>query len=56
MPTGANKAKPGLGTGIVEALAKQLHGDIHMADAAPGVAFMLVQEAPGRDVRRLAAV
>ena len=56
MPTGADKAKPGLGTGIVEALAKQLHGNIHMADAAPGVAFMLVHEALGHDVPRLSAV
>ena len=56
MPTGASKAKPGLGTGIVEALAKQLHGNIHMADAAPGVAFMLVHEALGHDVPRLSAV
>ena len=28
MPTGSDKAKPGLGTGIVEALAKQLGGNI----------------------------
>jgi len=56
MPTGANKAKPGLGTGIIEALAKQLQGVIHMADAAPGVAFTLVREAPGHDVPQLSAV
>lgn len=34
-------AKPGLGTGIVNALATQLHGRIAIADAAPGAAFTL---------------
>jgi two-component sensor histidine kinase len=56
MPTGANQAKPGLGTGIVEALAKQLRGAIHMTDAAPGVAFTLVHEAFIDDVPALSAV
>jgi len=44
MPTGEHKAKPGLGTGIVEALAKQLQGDIRVADASPGTAFTLVHD------------
>jgi two-component sensor histidine kinase len=44
MPTGADKAKPGLGTGIVAALAKQLHGQIRVADASPGTAFTLVHD------------
>ena len=56
MPTGANQAKPGLGTGIVEALAKQLRGTIHIADAAPGVAFTLVHETSGDDIPQLSAM
>ena len=42
MPTGADKAKPGLGTGIVEALAKHMLGAIHVADANPGTTVTLV--------------
>jgi two-component sensor histidine kinase len=42
MPT--NTAKPGLGTGIVEALARQLGGHISVADALPGTAFTLVHD------------
>ncbi len=42
--TGDIKAKPGLGTGIVEALAKQLGGHIHVADASPGTVFTLVHD------------
>ena len=38
------EAKPGLGTGIVRALATQLHGRIAIADAAPGTAFTLEHE------------
>jgi len=41
MPTGLSKAKPGLGTGIVDALARQLRGRIGIADASPGTAFTL---------------
>jgi two-component sensor histidine kinase len=44
MPTGEHKAKPGLGTGIVEALARQLQGHIRVADASPGTAFTLMHE------------
>jgi two-component sensor histidine kinase len=44
MPTGADKAKPGLGTGIIEALAKQLGGHIRVADTSPGTAFTLVHD------------
>jgi two-component sensor histidine kinase len=44
MPTGADKAKPGLGTGIVEALARQLGGRIRVADTSPGTAFTLVHD------------
>jgi two-component sensor histidine kinase len=50
MPMGEIKAKPGLGTGIVEALAKQLRGYIRVADASPGTAFTLVHdETAGND-------
>jgi two-component sensor histidine kinase len=56
MPTGEHKAKPGLGTGIVEALAKQLQGDIRVADASPGTAFTLVHdEVAGDDAQALQA-
>ena len=42
MPTDA--PKPGLGTGIIEALARQLGGHIRVADASPGTAFTLVHD------------
>jgi len=38
MPKDAADAKPGLGTGIVQALSKQLNASIKVADAAPGTA------------------
>jgi two-component sensor histidine kinase len=44
MGSGANKAVPGLGTGIVAALAKQLRGEIHITDASPGAAFTLTHD------------
>jgi two-component sensor histidine kinase len=44
MPTGANKAKAGLGTGIVEALAKHMQGAIEVADANPGVSVTIVHD------------
>jgi two-component sensor histidine kinase len=47
MPLGANRPKPGLGTGIVEALAKQLRGRIQFAAALPGTAFTLVHDEVG---------
>lgn len=36
MPVGENLAKPGLGTGIVEALSKQLDASVTVFDANPG--------------------
>lgn len=36
MPTGKDAGKPGLGTGIVEALAKQLEATVTVYDANPG--------------------
>jgi two-component sensor histidine kinase len=44
MPTGAEKAKPGLGSGIVEALARQMQSIVHVVDANPGTAVTLVHE------------
>lgn len=41
MPKHPGKAKPGLGTNIVQALAKQLDARITMLDAAPGTAILL---------------
>lgn len=36
MPTGKGRAKPGLGTGIVEALATQLEASVTVVDSRPG--------------------
>jgi two-component system, sensor histidine kinase PdtaS len=36
MPVGEKRGKPGLGTGIVEALSKQLEASVTVLDAAPG--------------------
>jgi two-component sensor histidine kinase len=36
MPVGKKRGKPGLGTGIVEALAKQLDATVTVVDAKPG--------------------
>jgi len=36
MPVGKNRVKPGLGTGIVEALSKQLEASVALLDAKPG--------------------
>jgi two-component sensor histidine kinase len=35
-------AKPGLGTGIVEALAKQLDASVSVKDAGPGTKVSIV--------------
>ena len=42
MPIDAASAKPGLGTSIVQALTRQLHGVIKVADANPGAAVSIV--------------
>lgn len=44
MPQGIAAPKPGLGTGIVEALARQLVGEIRITDAAPGTAVSIVHD------------
>ncbi len=41
MPTGSVAAKAGLGTGLVEALARNLHGEIKLSDANPGTAITI---------------
>ncbi|MGM5054045.1 sensor histidine kinase [Rhizobium sp. 814_E9_N1_1] len=41
MPAGREALKAGLGTGIVEALAKSLNGDIQLSDAGPGAAVTI---------------
>lgn len=50
MSVGANKPKPGLGTGIVEALAKQMQGVIRVSDAKPGAAITLVHQEGAGDI------
>jgi two-component sensor histidine kinase len=45
MPTGPATAKPGLGTGIVEALAQQLQGLITVTNANPGTIVSIVHDA-----------
>jgi two-component sensor histidine kinase len=48
MPTGVDKAKPGLGTGIVEALAKQLNCVISVANAKPGTKVTVLHHKAAR--------
>ena len=40
------KATPGLGTGIVEALAKQLHAVLEAGDARPGLRVSIIRSIP----------
>jgi len=42
LPAGANAPKPGLGTGIIQALANQLGAVIDIADARPGARVSIV--------------
>ena len=42
MPGGQARAKPGLGTGIVEALSKQLDASVSVTDAGPGTRVSIV--------------
>jgi two-component sensor histidine kinase len=41
MPTGTDAPKAGLGTGIVEALVRNLQGEIRLSDAGPGTAVTI---------------
>jgi two-component sensor histidine kinase len=45
IPEGAFKAKPGLGTGIVDAISKQLGAHVCVADATPGTKISIVHGA-----------
>jgi two-component system, sensor histidine kinase PdtaS len=45
MPQDRAVAKPGLGTSIVEALAKQLHATVDLADAGPGLRVSIAHRA-----------
>ncbi len=45
MPKDRAVLKPGLGTSIVEALAKQLHATVDLADASPGVRVSIAHRA-----------
>jgi two-component sensor histidine kinase len=42
IPVEPSSAKPGLGSSIIEALAKQLGASVEIADAAPGTAVSIV--------------
>ncbi len=42
MPEGTEAPAPGLGTGIVEALAKQLHASVEITDTDPGTTVAIV--------------
>lgn len=46
MATGLLAANPGLGTGIVEALAKQLGAAVHFADQKTGTSIEIIYPAP----------
>lgn len=49
IPTGSDAPKAGLGSGIVEALVKNLGGEIEVSDAEPGAAVVITrQESPRR--------
>ena len=45
MPTGAVPAKAGLGSSIVQALAKQVGATVHVGDAKPGTKVSIVHKA-----------
>jgi len=48
LPTGEAAPKAGLGTGIVDALARNLHGEIEVSDAHPGTAVTIRHRAGTR--------
>lgn len=55
MPTGPDVAKPGLGTGIVEALAKQLKGKVEVANNKPGTLVSIEHLGTAADESDIAA-
>ena len=56
MPTGDSKAKPGLGTGIIEALAKHLGAGIEVLRSDPGIAITISQNRELSGLRHATAV
>jgi two-component sensor histidine kinase len=50
MPTGDEAPKAGLGTGIIEALAKNLDADIRMGSVGPGTAITVAHTRSTADV------
>jgi two-component sensor histidine kinase len=53
MPTGAKAPKAGLGTGIVEALTRNLRGEIELSNADPGTSVTIQHQSaawPGNDL------
>jgi len=56
MPTGAVPAKAGLGTSIVQALAKQVGAQIHVADTKPGTRVSLVHVAAKASAEGMAPI
>jgi two-component sensor histidine kinase len=55
IPVEPSSAKPGLGSSIIEALAKQLGASVEIADAAPGTAVSIVGFGQRRASDRLRA-
>lgn len=45
VPTGSDAPKPGLGTGIIEALSRNLQGELELTDASPGTAVTITRRA-----------
>jgi two-component sensor histidine kinase len=56
MPKGSEPAKVGLGSSIVEALAKQLHAKVTVTDANPGASVSIRHDASLRQEGYLASV
>jgi two-component sensor histidine kinase len=46
MPTEPYTGKPGLGTNIIEALAKRLEAEVEISDAHPGTVVSIVHVEP----------
>ena len=46
MPSGSAAPQTGLGTSIIEAMAKQRHAIVHLADYTPGALVSIVHEGP----------
>ena len=53
MPTGTREAEAGLGTGIVEALAKHLRAIVQVIDSDPGIAITISRDKGVRRTRQL---